>query len=126
MNRIIANTNDCIGCHMCEKTCAEFYFGTKDKKKSSITIITEETENRIAICTQCGECIDICPVEAISRDERGVVVIDKDICVGCLMCVGFCKENAMYYSEDMVYPFKCIACGKCVEVCPVNALEIER
>jgi ferredoxin len=30
----------------------------------------------------------------------------------------------MFYTDDLLEPFKCIACGICVKACPENALEI--
>ena len=42
-------------------------------------------------CTNCNDCINICPVNAISKD----IVIDKDKCVKCLGCVESCKEGAL-------------------------------
>jgi formate hydrogenlyase subunit 6/NADH:ubiquinone oxidoreductase subunit I len=53
-----------------------------------------------------------------------VVRIDRKKCVGCLGCVGFCSELSMFYSDDLLVPFKCIACNICVKACPEGALEI--
>lgn len=126
MKKIIKTDNECLGCHLCEKACSENNFGVKDTLKSSIRITKNEVDNKINVCSQCGACIDICSVEAIYRDYDGVIKIDKETCVGCLMCVGFCLENAMFFHEDNVTPFKCIACEKCVEVCPANAIKVEK
>jgi formate hydrogenlyase subunit 6/NADH:ubiquinone oxidoreductase subunit I len=30
----------------------------------------------------------------------------------------------MFYSDDLLVPFKCVACGICVKACPEDALEI--
>lgn len=126
MKRIVVTENECLGCHLCEKVCSEINFGIKDISKSCIKIIKSGVDKDINLCTQCGDCIDICPVQAIYRDEDGIIRINNETCVGCLMCVGFCKENAMHFHEDCVEPFKCIACGKCVEVCPAGVLKIEK
>jgi|GEM_PF-5097926 Na+-translocating ferredoxin:NAD+ oxidoreductase RNF subunit RnfB len=34
-------------------------------------------------CIDCSKCIEACPIDAISG-ENDMVVIDKDICLGCL------------------------------------------
>jgi len=116
----------CIGCHACEEICSTAFFKEKDISKASLRVSeTAEKQYIITTCTQCGECIDICPVEAIYRDKNGVVKIKKNICVGCFMCVGFCPELAMFQHDAHIEPFKCTACGLCVKGCPTGALFIE-
>lgn len=116
----------CVGCHQCEEACSKAFFKEENTNKASLRV--EEVvdgDNKITTCTQCGKCIDICPVEAIYRDNRGIVRIKKDICVGCFMCVGFCPEGAMSMHDDYIEPFKCIACGLCTRKCPTGALVIK-
>ncbi len=119
----------CVGCHVCEEVCSETWFKVADVEKSSIRI-REETEGSGAValsavfCNQCGECIEVCPTQAIYRDRRGIVRLRKKLCVGCLSCVGFCPYLAMFYHRDQIEPFKCVACGKCAEECPADALAI--
>lgn len=118
---------NCIACHACESTCSKTWFKQDDVKKSCIAIEAKHpVSNALAMttCTQCGECMDVCPVQAITRDSQGVVRINKKICVGCFICVGFCPENAMMMHDDYIEPFKCIACGLCVKSCPTQALFI--
>lgn len=113
----------CIACGACEEVCSKTYFKEKASEKSCITIESSK-EEKINVCNQCGVCIDICPVKAISRNTLGVVTIKKKDCVGCFMCVGFCPEEAMRQHDDYVEPFKCIACGLCVHACPTGAIFI--
>ncbi len=44
-------------------------------------------------CTACGDCIDSCPVEAIS--EGKFYVINADDCTDCGACVGECTHDAI-------------------------------
>jgi len=111
----------CISCGACEEKCSSIYFKEKNREKSCILV----KDKKITVCSQCGVCIDICPVEAISRDKKGIVRINKKDCVGCFMCVGFCPEEAMMQHDDYIEPFKCIACGLCVKECPTGAIYIE-
>ncbi len=114
----------CIGARECERECSRTWFKEENRDKSAIRI-TEGTDGYTMVaCTQCGECIDVCPTLAIRRDRQGIVRIDKKLCVGCLSCVGFCPYLAMFFHPDYVEPFKCVACGKCVKACPSGALVI--
>lgn len=126
MKLLTKNEQICVECHQCEVTCAQAYFKTDDLRKSSISVRRERTGAiDLTTCTQCGECIKVCPVQAISRDKNGVVRINKKICVGCFMCVAACPEDAMFYHPEEVEPFKCIACGLCTKGCPTGAIAIQ-
>jgi ferredoxin len=44
-------------------------------------------------CTACGNCKEVCPVDAITVNEKAK--IDADTCVDCGTCVDECPENAI-------------------------------
>jgi ferredoxin len=46
------------------------------------------------LCTGCGRCVKVCPVEAISLCE-GKAQVDGDNCIDCGVCVGECPVNAI-------------------------------
>ncbi|ATW25022.1 4Fe-4S binding protein [Candidatus Formimonas warabiya] len=126
MKRLVAKSELCIGCRLCEEVCSQAYRKEKNGKKSAIRI--EENGDKgyiVHVCNQCGHCADICPVPAIEKDENGIVRIREDICVGCLTCVENCPTETMYAHDELTEPFKCIACGLCAEECPSGAIEIE-
>ncbi len=116
----------CVGCYICEEVCSETWFKVADAEKSSIRIHDDGAGLLLSavFCNQCGECIAVCPTEALYQDRKGIVRLRKKLCVGCLSCVGFCPHGAMFYHADRTEPFKCIVCGKCVEECPADALTI--
>jgi Fe-S-cluster-containing hydrogenase component 2 len=123
---LVFNPNRCTGCHICEETCAQTWFKTTDRGLSAIQIVEPEKEApyQAIICTQCGECIDVCPTLALTRAKNGVVRRDLSLCVGCQACVGFCPIGAMRAHPAHVEPFKCVACGSCARACPEEALRV--
>lgn len=128
MKLLKINPDVCSVCGECEKKCSSLYFKEENREKAALRI-EQDPENRDKVmmkaCIQCGECINICPVQAITRAKNGVIMLNKKICVGCLACVGFCSYHVMYSHKDYTEPFKCIACGVCAKICPADALLIE-
>lgn len=47
-----------------------------------------------ARCNDCGECVKICPVDAIRIPER-LIVAERCMLVRCLRCVSVCPESAI-------------------------------
>jgi len=77
---------------------------------------------------QCDEacCMEVCPVEAISRDEDGVVKMDPDKCIVCKLCMNACPLGNISYSPITKKVFKCDYCDgdpECVKYCKGGALE---
>ncbi|MDY6865842.1 MAG: 4Fe-4S dicluster domain-containing protein, partial [Halobacteriota archaeon] len=90
-------------------------------------------------CAQCVEepgCIKACPVGAIKKDpSTGSIKIDEELCKqeieanGCKECVTGCEYGAICIPPGYDHAVACDLCGgepKCVEVCPVNALELKK
>ncbi len=48
----------------------------------------------INLCLNCGICMEKCPAGAISRDEEGRIVWDKDQCVSCDTCIQVCPHSS--------------------------------
>jgi len=46
-------------------------------------------------CIGCGECVKICPVEAIHL-ENEKSIIDNSKCIGCASCLAVCPTMAMF------------------------------
>ena len=53
--------------------------------------------------------------------------IDNEKCISCGGCYSLCPVNVIGFNEDSSIAFdveKCISCGLCVDACPTRALRI--
>jgi formate hydrogenlyase subunit 6/NADH:ubiquinone oxidoreductase subunit I len=63
-----------------------------------------------ALCTGCGDCIDICPTQALSQVEGKATVIRPEACNYCAVCEDICPTGAIglpyqiTFSEDYRKP----------------------
>ncbi|MBC8498689.1 4Fe-4S binding protein [Candidatus Bathyarchaeota archaeon] len=48
-------------------------------------------------CIDCGACVSICPMDALTFDEAHTVVLDEEKCNGitCGLCVDACTTRAI-------------------------------
>jgi Fe-S-cluster-containing dehydrogenase component len=84
------------------------------------------------LCNQCDNppCVQVCPVGATFKTEDGVILVDKDYCIGCRYCIQACPYGARYLDPRTHTADKCTFCyhritrgllPACVEVCPTQA-----
>lgn len=85
-------------------------------------------------CNHCenARCVEICPAQAISKREDGIVLIDADKCIGCRYCEWMCPYGAPQFNEETGTMNKCDFCvdqldqgGQpfCTSACVMRALE---
>jgi pyruvate formate lyase activating enzyme len=66
-----------------------------------------EVAHSTALCNQCGECIKVCPRQAISLAEKGIK-IERKLCTKCGECVNFCYAGALkVYGKEITITEVC-------------------
>ncbi|RLG87979.1 MAG: 4Fe-4S dicluster domain-containing protein [Thermoprotei archaeon] len=130
---LILDPLKCTGCRICELACSYISRKSFNPAISRIRVITW-FEKGISIpiyCQQCdpAPCLEVCPTGALYRDsETGVILWNKDKCIGCKACIAICPFGAIFYDPKEKLITKCDMCnGKplCVELCPTGALSYE-
>ncbi len=56
------------------------------------------------------------------------VIINKDLCIGCGKCVGDCVSEKLSLVDGKAHFMyeRCILCGHCYAICPVNAVTLTK
>ena len=57
----------------------------------------------------------------------GMLKVDKDRCIDCGACVSICPVQAIEMGEDWSVRFdedRCVGCGACVRACPMKAVTL--
>lgn len=50
------------------------------------------------LCARCGQCIEICPGNLITRDASGAAFLKcPEECWGCASCLKECRHGAISY-----------------------------
>jgi Fe-S-cluster-containing dehydrogenase component len=139
-NAFIVNTEDCVCCYACEIACKQEhnlpaglrwirvhssgYWEIEGKLKPRYKVIH---------CMHCSHpsCSDVCSVEAITKRDDGIVLINEERCIGCGDCIEACPLGVMQFDEDKKVVQKCDLCmdrldrglqPSCVAACPSHCI----
>lgn len=135
-----ADTSRCIECWACVIACKQWNgieAGTIARRRVLEINDGEYPDVKRTLlslsCMQCAKpaCANVCPAGAISkREEDGIVVVDKDRCIGCKYCFFACPFGVPQYTDEGMD--KCDCClgigvepgdtPHCVTTCPTKAL----
>jgi Na+-translocating ferredoxin:NAD+ oxidoreductase RNF subunit RnfB len=125
-------------CHPEEKKY--IYDGPKSCRAANLSFSGDR--NCRFSCLGYGDCVDVCPRDAITITERGVAEIDPQKCIGCGLCAKTCPNHIISLVKDTTRVvvkcsnhYKgaevrraclvgCIACGKCEKSCPEGAIKV--
>lgn len=139
MRRVYCDIRKCLACRTCEIACVVRHsqsgelvraLGESPRLKQLAEIKASDLGAFSLRCHHCEEaaCIDACKTGATRRDPvSGKVLIDRDKCVGCWMCVMVCPFGAVFADRQSGKAIKCDMCEgydrpACVAACPTKAL----
>jgi len=91
-------------------------------------------------CLGLGDCVRVCPFDALHLGADGIVEVDTEACTGCGLCLPACpKDLFQLYPRAHRIELACVArdkqsvvraaclvgctlCRKCVSKCPAGAI----
>ena len=51
-------------------------------------------------CIGCGVCVTICPTNSIEINDEGVAEYNEETCIECFDCIEVCVQNAISKADD--------------------------
>ncbi len=116
---MLIDTRRCVGCHACSISCRSENEVPLGHHRSWVEYIEKGTFPNVSqnflprLCNQCSapQCVSVCPTGATyKRPEDGIVVVDKDICIGCKYCLLACPYDARFLNPVTGTADKCDFC----------------
>ena len=121
----------CTGCRNCELACSAERTKSFNPKRSRIQILKDEPRNIVVpmVCLQCEVplCEQACPNGAISYNEKGTLVVDSKVCIGCMNCVTACIYGGIEIDPKTLKAKKCDICWgdpACIKACDYGAISL--
>ncbi len=154
---MLIDTTKCVGCRSCEEACNtqnklpppkesfsnERVLDTqRDTAPDAYTVLNKFPNPKDPSkpsfvrkqCMHCAQpaCATACLVKALEKKPEGMVVYNKDRCMGCRYCMLSCPFDAPKYEYNSPLPYvrKCVFCydrvkngeqPACSEACPEGA-----
>ncbi len=81
------------------------------------------------VCLQCEDplCEPACPNGAISYNKKGTLVVDSEMCIGCMNCVTACIYGGIEIDPKTLKAVKCDLCWgdpACMKACEYRAISL--
>jgi formate dehydrogenase iron-sulfur subunit len=125
--KFLCDAERCIECNGCVTACKnenEVPWGVNRRRVVTINDGVVGAEKSISVaCMHCSDapCMAVCPVDCFYRTDDGVVLHDKDLCIGCGYCFYACPFGAPQFPQAGAFGLrgkmdKCTFCAGGPEV----------
>ncbi|WP_373000667.1 formate dehydrogenase FDH3 subunit beta [Sulfurimonas sp.] len=110
--KFYCDENRCIHCDGCSVACAEAHelpIGINRRKVVTINEGIQGMEFSLSVaCMHCTDapCEQVCPVDCFYIREDGIVLHNKDVCIGCAYCLYACPFGAPQFPQDGAFGTK--------------------
>lgn len=104
---MVIDLKRCYGCYACSMACKTAnhtppgVFWARVLMGEVGTYPNAVRQALPVLCMQCEEpsCLEVCPTGATQKRDDGIVIVEKDKCMGCKYCMQACPYGARYSVE---------------------------
>lgn len=121
-NTLVIDLDRCSGCDSCVAACKmenQMNLGVVRNHVSAVGPVGTFPDIEMywlpMQCQQCENpaCVAVCPTGASYRsDETGYVLVEKDNCIGCGLCIDACPYGARQLNVELGVAQKCTLCNE--------------
>ncbi|PML80967.1 formate dehydrogenase FDH3 subunit beta [Enterovibrio norvegicus] len=108
--KFLCDTKRCIECNGCVTACKNANseaVGWGMQRRRVVTLNDGVPgENSISVaCMHCTDapCMAVCPADCFYRTEDGIVLHNKDLCIGCGYCLFACPFGAPQFPKEEAF-----------------------
>ena len=102
--KFLCDADRCIDCNACATACKNENEVPWGLNRRRVVTINDGKPGERSVSMACMHCTDapcaaVCPVNCIFPTEDGVVLHNKDLCIGCGYCFYACPFGAPQYPQ---------------------------
>ncbi|HCG7354838.1 TPA: 4Fe-4S dicluster domain-containing protein [Vibrio parahaemolyticus] len=108
--KFLCDTKRCIECNGCVTACKNENDDALEWGIQRRRVVTlndgEPGENSISVaCMHCTDapCMAVCPADCFEHTEDGIVLHNKDLCIGCGYCLFACPFGAPQFPKQEAF-----------------------
>src|SRR4030081_2703637 len=138
--KFLCDSERCIECNGCVTACKSEHdipWGVNRRRVVTLNDGVPGEKSISVACMHCSDapCMAVCPVDCFYKTSEGVVLHDKDLCIGCGYCFYACPFGAPQFPQAGAFGLrgkmdKCTFCARlpegklpaCAEMCSTKAL----
>lgn len=87
--------NPIFMCACCDCCCGVLRHIKEEPNPGALVANPFIAEFDPSLCIECGSCVEICPMAALTTGDNNAILFQTQRCIGCGLCVSLCPSEAL-------------------------------